>query len=156
MNYDNIERDFIERTLAILEQYYKGLDKYPPEERYNHTLLINCMLGIIILPNQKHVSLLPNEKLLQYKMKEYGLGNSRIGESIKTTRDLVIQMRNSVAHFDIKCIPTDDEKWIKKVVFYKDGNLIIEIDDADFYPFVQNIGKKIIQNIDQYNKMKRR
>lgn len=45
--YKQQERDFIERTLNILEQY-DSLN-VPEKEHYEVTLLINCMVGLYYL-----------------------------------------------------------------------------------------------------------
>ena len=45
MQYDTIDYDFIKRTLEIIDEYQGDNDV---------TLLINCCLGLLILPKEKH------------------------------------------------------------------------------------------------------
>jgi hypothetical protein len=52
-NYHNIEREFVERTLQLIDQYYEVLDHYPFEEQFNYTLTINCLLGLIVMPKER-------------------------------------------------------------------------------------------------------
>ena len=52
-NYRQIERDFIQRTQAIIEQYEQYADTaLPAEDTYEVTLLLNCLLGMLIFPQQ--------------------------------------------------------------------------------------------------------
>ena len=51
MEFSRVERDFVERTLALLEQYDEYVvPKIGRDERYEVSLLLNCLLGLIILP----------------------------------------------------------------------------------------------------------
>lgn len=51
--FEKIERDFIQRTLYIIEQYDEHvLSKVDADDQYEVTLLINCLLGLLIYPQQ--------------------------------------------------------------------------------------------------------
>ena len=52
-NYRNFETDFIERSLELIAQYEVRLNEYDFEHQYNHTLLINCLLGLIVLRRRR-------------------------------------------------------------------------------------------------------
>ena len=53
MEYVNLEIDFIDRTLKILKQYEDRLAEKEHNERFEITLLINCLLGLLIVPKEK-------------------------------------------------------------------------------------------------------
>lgn len=51
MEYEIVERDFVVRSLLLLEQYDKHVKPSTlPEKHFEVTLLLNCLLGLIILP----------------------------------------------------------------------------------------------------------
>ena len=52
-NYYQLEIDFVRRTLDLIEQYEHLKDQFPFEQQFNHTLLTNCLLGLIVLPKEK-------------------------------------------------------------------------------------------------------
>jgi|GEM_PF-2755614 len=81
-NYTEIEVEFIERTLELIDQYNADLDKYPFEKQFNHTLLLNCMLGLIIMPKEKVVAYIPNERLTSDYKAQIGLIESDINPDI--------------------------------------------------------------------------
>ena len=43
-------REFILRTLSIIEQYETHVPSGP--EKYEQTLLLNCLLGLLVLPSE--------------------------------------------------------------------------------------------------------
>jgi len=51
MQYEKVERDFVKRSLELLKQY-DDVVRYatPIEQHCEVTLLLNCLLGLIILP----------------------------------------------------------------------------------------------------------
>jgi len=51
-NFYQVEIEFVRRTLNLVNQYEQLKELYDFEEQYNHTLLINCLLGLIILPKE--------------------------------------------------------------------------------------------------------
>ncbi|MDP1800990.1 MAG: HEPN family nuclease [Bacteroidota bacterium] len=52
-NFKDIEIEFVQRTLNLISQYESSVHKLKLEEQYNYTLLINCLLGLIVLPKEK-------------------------------------------------------------------------------------------------------
>src|SRR4030067_3602426 len=60
MDYEIFERDFIVRTLRIVEQYDECIKGH---EKYEVTLLINCLLGLLILPKERCYVNIPKNKL---------------------------------------------------------------------------------------------
>jgi len=95
--YKSQESDFISRTLSILDQYDSL--KFPKDEKYEVTLMLNCMVGLLILPQQEWISHLPTELISK---KEWGIDAShisylKIGEA-KSVNVIARHLRNSLAH----------------------------------------------------------
>ena len=108
MSYlDNFEHSFMQHTLKNV-QTYKG--------SFDATTLINCLLGLLVLPKEKFLEAIPSEPLS--KLSKWGISpNSIRNAGRKTTknpqpntlRGLVYNLRNSVAHFHLKPIPRTKE-----------------------------------------------
>jgi len=109
MDYRQFECDFILRTLKIIEQYETFVEKKVPDaEKYEVTLLINCFVGLLILPHELHFKRNPSLSLI--KLEEWGLPKDFVkswGEKKDNERDIreiIRHMRNSIAHLKIKPI----------------------------------------------------
>src|SRR5688572_6053080 len=91
-NYNQQEFDFIKRTQAIIDRYDKL--KIPEEEKekekYEVTLLLNCLVGLLILPQQHWFEILPSDPITE---KEWGISEGDITdiwpEKSKITRKLM-------------------------------------------------------------------
>ncbi len=100
-HYKNQEFDFINRTKAIIEQYEKlELSK---TEKFEVTLLLNCLVGLLILPQQNWFNSLPTDLVTQ---KEWGIDEKHIstikkGET-KNVQNVARHLRNSIAHYNFK------------------------------------------------------
>lgn len=97
-NYKNIEHDFVERTLRLISQYESLLHQYEFKEQYNYTLLINCMLGVIVMPKERVFSHIPNHRITKQLREEMGLVDTTINPDITRLRDFIHGLRNSIAH----------------------------------------------------------
>jgi hypothetical protein len=114
MNYSQIERDFIERTLTILDQYDTLKRHLEEPDQYEVTLLINCLLGLLVFPQQlahnRSNQWLTGDKL-EAVAADWGLAKSdiiQLGHDPKTKvaydwptftlRNLIRALRNAVAH----------------------------------------------------------
>src|SRR5687767_4808454 len=128
-NYYERDIDFIKRTLQLVHQYeYIRID-FPRDEQYNHTLLINCLLGLIVLPREKALSRIPKEKLPLLKLlNESGIKKTTFHDSIKDTRDLIFELRDCIAHFNIKFISETKEFLIDRIQFIHDRKEIVIAD----------------------------
>jgi len=121
MNYELFERDFIVRTLDIIQKY----DKYVPrKEQYEVTLLINCLLGLLILPKERCYVNIPKNKLsdlidwglTQENIISWGSRSNNINpDHYETLLEVVHKMRNSIAH--IRIVPHANDKEIKALEF---------------------------------------
>ena len=100
-HYKNQEIDFINRTKTIIQQY----DRFQivETEKYEVTLLINCLIGLLILPQQHWFDNLPTQEVSQ---KEWGINPKHIstikkGET-KNVKNVARHLRNSIAHYNFK------------------------------------------------------
>jgi hypothetical protein len=97
-NYIKQEYDFIDRTKKIIKQYDEV--KLPKDEKFEVTLLLNCLVGLLILPQQNWFEDLPTSIVTQ---KEWGIKEEHIsfikqGET-KNVKDIAKHLRNSIAHY---------------------------------------------------------
>jgi hypothetical protein len=138
-NYENIEIDFIERTLNLISQYDSILHKYEFEHQYNYTLLLNCLLGIVVFPKEKSLSYIPNDRITDELKKQMGLVNTSISEEYKHLRKLIIGMRHAVAHFSVEIRSNDENRLIDNIVFTEtEGNQeIINFAANELLPFIR-------------------
>ena len=156
-NYRNLETDFIERTLELIAQYEVRLNEYDFDHQFNHTLLINCLLGLIVLPKEKTISFLPKHRLSDKKLKtEMGITNSTFNEDFVDLKDLIIALRHTIAHFNIEFISSDDDFLIDRILFKdkeKGENYIV----ASFVPnellnFIRYYSYWLVHNIREHSK----
>jgi len=153
-NYKNIEHDFIERTMNLISQYESSLHRYDFKEQYNYTLLINCLLGIIVLPKERVYSHIPNPRLTIELKREMGLNESIINPNYTNLRDLIIGLRNSIAHFNFEIISQTDDFLVDNIVFNKSieegGNEIASFKSAELLPFIRYYADWVKTNILEY------
>ena len=132
-NYRNIDTDFVERTLELISQYESILHRYDFDKQYNHTLLINCLLGLIVFPKELAIAYLPAEKITKELRESMGVNYSRFNPDIKDLRALIVALRHSIAHFDIHFESENDEFLIDTILF-KDRNKGRDYVIASFIP----------------------
>ena len=127
MEYEIFERDFVIRTLKIIEQYENNIRG---DNKFETTLLINCLFGLLILPKEKCYVNIPIEPIS--KLTGWGLNMAHIlswgtrakkfpKEHYETILELVHRLRNSIAHLNIKA--------------KGDGSNITELEFKDNYGF---------------------
>jgi len=152
-NYYQIEIDFVSRTLGLMEQYEILKEQFPFSEQYNHTLLTNCLLGLIVLPKEKVLSYLPNKRIAFLKqLKEWGINKSYFNPEIRDTKELFQRLRNAVAHFDIRFVSETSDHLIDRIEFV-DAEAGIEV--ATFYAdefsqFIRFYATTLLINLQQY------
>jgi len=108
-HYLNQEFDFITRTKKIIEQYDSF--KIDEKDKFEVTLLLNCLVGLLILPQQNWYDSLPTDIMSQ---KEWGINPEHIssikkGET-KNVKDVARHLRNSVAHYRFKAFDNSSDK----------------------------------------------
>lgn len=105
--YENFSIDFIKRTLNILEGYMG---------EYDVTNLINCAVGLIIIPKEQHFNCLRSINI-QTLEEIYGITKPNIRYSNDDSlSNIVRHMRNSIAHGKITQEKVKDNK-IKSLRF---------------------------------------
>ena len=126
-HYLHQEFDFVERTKKIIEQYDSLT--IPEKDKFEVTLLLNCLVGLLILPQQNWYDNLPSEIISQ---KEWGIAPEHIsfikhGET-KNIKDISRHLRNSVAHYRLKAFDNSSNKIsrIKFEDFEQSGNKTFE------------------------------
>lgn len=62
-NYKDVETEFLERMWAIIAQCENLVHSLQENERYNHTLLVNFMLGLIVFSKESSLSHIPKDRL---------------------------------------------------------------------------------------------
>ncbi len=100
-HYKSQEYDFINRTKKIIEQYQKM--KYSKSEKFEVTLLLNCLAGLLILPQQNWFDSLPDVFVNQeeWGIKEEHISFIKKGE-VKKVKNIAKQLRNSISHCKFK------------------------------------------------------
>lgn len=150
-NYKNIEREFIERSILLLSQYKEMSKDIPFKDQFNYTLLINCLLGLIVMPKEKSITFIPNDRLTSVKKLKMGLKSSYISPDIKRLRDLIIALRHSIAHFDIEVISNSEEFLVDEIVF-KDSQAsetkeIVRFKSNELFGFVTYYSELLLNNL---------
>jgi hypothetical protein len=111
------EKDFIQRTKLILKQYDMTNFSKIEEEKYEITLCMNCLLGLVIIPQQVWFSQVPDVDL----DKDWFIKNeqiTRIAGNKKKVNEIVRHIRNSVSHGNVTPISKDKGK-NKKITHLK-------------------------------------
>ena len=175
-NYAKMERDYISRTLEILKQYDSHiLPAVPKDQQYEVTLLMNCLLGLLIYPQQlatkkeyqTHFNawlttdfvtgLSPDwgikatdVKSAGYKKKKKKKVKTEVAITISelTIRNLVRQMRNTVAHASFKV--NDSTYLIERIEFIDTTRLNgfhMELQISDLKKFVYKLAETALARI---------
>lgn len=151
-NYTNLEQEFIERSINLIEQYTRLCSDFPFEEQYNYTLTINCLLGLIVMPKERVIAFVPTTRLTNDYKAEIGLERSEISRDISTLRDLVNGLRNSIAHFDINVISENERNIIDYIEFNDTNNhrAIVRFRANEMLPFLKYYSNCLIENMRNY------
>lgn len=126
MNYTHPVLDFIDRTKQIIGQYDKYKRTLPGDEQYEVTLLINCLIGLLVVPQQvatrepycSYMQGWLTDQTIGENGKEWNIkphfircaGYSNHNELITdpesmTIRQLIRSMRNTVTHYNFTLLP---------------------------------------------------
>lgn len=151
--YHNLEPEFIQRTLRLIDQYYGVLEKYPFEEQFNYTLIINCLLGLIVMPKERVISYIPTDRLTQELLAEIGSPSLVVNENIRTLRDLIRSLRHAIAHFNINVISESEDNLVDLLEFYNSENgdeLVAKFRANELLPFLRFYANWLLQNIERH------
>jgi len=153
-NFINIEHDFVERTLRLIAQYESIKHTYPFEEQLNYTLLLNCMLGIIVMPKERVFSHIPNHRITNELMQEMGLNETVINPQYTHLRSFIRALRNSVSHFSIDIISDDEHNLIDKIVFKRPdqfgGGEVANFTSEELLPFMRYYATWLQHNLNEH------
>jgi len=151
-NYTNIETDFIQRTIRLIEQYNELIANHDFAEQLNYTLTINCLLGLIVMPKERVITFIPNDVLTEAYKRDLGFEQSVIGQGITRFRDLIHQLRNSIAHFKIEVESENDDFLVDYLVFnHENGSLVARIKATEMVPFLKFYTQALLQNLQRRN-----
>lgn len=154
-NYKHFESEFVKRTLHLIGQYETSLYKYDFENQYNLTLLTNCLLGLIVMPKEKALSFLPNERLTSKIKQEMGIFHSSFNPDIKELRNLIIALRHSIAHSNMRFISKDEKFLIDEIEFRDrekgDDYIIASFIPSELLSFIRYYGDWFINNIKHHD-----
>jgi hypothetical protein len=143
--------DFVKRTLCILEQYKKS--EIPKEDKFEITLFVNCLLGLILIPKSK---LWDKSIILKDPIETWGIKNSQITtiEDDNTISNVLYHLRNSIAHYRFELKSEDGE--IKKILFCdKDDSKATKCNFEAIIPisnlrtFIDHLVKYYLQEMEQ-------
>ena len=115
MMYKDLVKDYVERTLVNLQVIediasgkahllYEG-ETVSSAQTYEVTQLINSMLGLIVLPQQRFFNNIPQIPLNELTDWPSPLITGKFPNDLNNLRDLMRYLRNSVAHFNIEFLP---------------------------------------------------
>lgn len=141
MSYlSDFERSFSDHTLALVEQYKGSFDA---------TLLINCLLGLLVVPKETVLEAIPETPLSDLEkwgiapssVKAPGIQKGKNDPNPETLRGLVYNLRHSVAHFKIK--PVSNEGGVHSFEFKNDRGLHAVITIDELREFVKRLSKHL-------------
>ena len=150
MDYDRIEVDFIERTLELI-------CKYEEDEDYEVTLLINCCLGLLVLPKEKHLNSIPDKKI-PATSDLWGLSRHSVTVDCPCCgyklSNVIRRIRNGICHFKIKTL-RDDTGQISKVEIEDRGRFKAVLSIDAFRKLAVSLAKHVIRQVtDEGKKLK--
>lgn len=103
----DFEHSFVDHTLKVLQSY---------NGEYDATILVNCLLGLLVVPKESFLKAIPEEPLTQLQrwgIKPSSIKNpgrpTKINPNPDTLRGLVVNLRHAVAHFNIEPIPATSD-----------------------------------------------
>lgn len=108
MSYNSdFDRSFMERSLKLVKEY---------EGPFDATLLLNCLLGLLIVPKESCLQAIPMDPIDE--VQKWGISPRSIesygqfkgpNDDPHTLRGLVCRLRNAVAHFRFEPRPARGE-----------------------------------------------
>ncbi len=137
----DFEREFMQRSLSLV-QGYRG--------PHDATLLLNCLLGLLIVPKENCIKSIPNQPISE--LTDWGispaaivnLGKSRgDDDNAETLRGLVWRLRNAVAHFRFRPYPVSGE--VEGFYFSDESGFNAKVPISDLRTFVEKLAGKLYE-----------
>lgn len=149
--YKNQEFEFVVRTRKIIEHYNNF--QIREEEKFDTTLFLNCLTGLLILPQQIWYDKLPD--ILISKVK-WGIKETQIkfikGKEQKDIRNIARHLRNSIAHYNFKMFKNTKNE-IDNILFEDFQNNILTfkaiIPIVNLKIFVYKLSEMHLENMDK-------
>ena len=155
MEYSNVEIEFVKRTLKLINQYEHLKYNLNIDERYEVTLLINCLLGVIVFPKEKSFSKIPNDRILKNLKKEMGINKSYINPKYRTIRDFIEDLRNPIAHSNLNFESDETTNEITKIIFLDNttnpNEIVASFCPEELISFIRYYSDWVIKNIQFFN-----
>ena len=136
---DDFENQFMIRTLEIIKEY---------DGKYDATILVNCLLGLLVVPREKSYERIPNDPIADiYK---WGIpiksiisyGKCSCGDAhLKTLRQLVRSLRNLVALFTLT--PINDNGKVAGFLFKDRSGFKAELKLSNLNIFVNKLSEEL-------------
>lgn len=148
-NYRNFEQDFVTRTIELIEQYNQLIADEPFDRQFNYTLTLNCLLGLIVMPKERAISTIPNERLTILYKQDMGIIHSELPDAQTTLRQLIVRMRHSIAHFDIE-VESIDQHHLVNFVNFKDtenGQVYARFYAEEIFPFLRSYAQLLVESM---------
>ena len=112
--------------------------------------------GLIVMPKERIISYIPLKRLTQEFKKEIGFENSKVNGDIKKLKELIIELRHSIAHFDIKVESHNKKYLIDEIVFMDNINSrvyeIVRFKANELLPFIKYYSSWLMDNLKKYRR----
>ena len=136
---DEFEKKFMNRTLEIVKDY-KG--------NYDATIIINCLLGLLVLPREISFDKISDESIENIKkwginresIKNTGRPNNIINDP-NTLKSIIYNLRNSVAHFQIT--PVEQNREVVGFKFKTNIDFLAVLSLQELINFVEYLSQKL-------------
>ena len=138
MDYNQIEIDFIDRTIEIMNSY---------NSKNQVTLLLNCCLGLIVLPKERHFNKIPDKNIPENGIL-WGISRKNVTVDCEdcgyNLRSVIRRIRNGLCHFKIESIP-DEKNQIDKLVIKDRGKFKVELTINELKELALSFANKILK-----------
>ncbi len=139
MEYTRDEKiEFVERTLHIIKRY-RG--------KYEITHLLNCCLGLLVLPKERHFERIP-ERLLN-NVPYWGLSTENVNVECSACgyqlRSVIRRIRNGICHFNIELNSTEGQ--ISEIVFKDRVPFEVTLTTSQLKELAMGVANHILQSL---------
>lgn len=113
MEYHSLVRDFAARTRANLDVLRKLQRSQKEIEVYEVTQLINSMLGLLVFPEQRYLSRIPQIPLRELTDRGWPIPKI-IGDypQVRDLKALIKYLRNAIAHCNVRFVSNESRQII--------------------------------------------
>ena len=113
MEYHDLVKDFAYRTLANLKALRTLQSTDPGRPVFEATQLVNSMLGLLVFPQQRYLSSIPQTPIDQLPARGWPIPKV-VGDyhQVSDLRQLMRYLRNSIAHFNIEFLVNESRELV--------------------------------------------